>query len=248
MRTPLSARRHAAELQQGALLAGLDAESIWGWGGAVGALRAERRASMLSSFCVLSPGVRCLELGAGTGAFTERLARTNCQLVAVELSPATAGACRERLGDRAEVVVGDIQTRAGLEGREFDAIVGVSVLHHVDIPTTLRTTFSLLAPGGRFAFSEPNLLNPQVWAERNIGWVARKRHVLDHETAFTARSLRRAFEAAGFIVDVAMPFEFLHPATPTAAVAPVRLLERLLEATPARIIAGSVFVAGRRPR
>ena len=35
-------------------------------------------------------------------------------------------------------------------------------------------TFSLLRPGGRFAFSEPNLANPQVWAERNVEVVRRR--------------------------------------------------------------------------
>ena len=69
-------------------------------------------------------------------------------LVAVELSPDTAERCRERVGGRAEVVVGNVETGEGLAGREFDAIVGVSVLHHVDLEATFAATFSLLRPGG----------------------------------------------------------------------------------------------------
>jgi SAM-dependent methyltransferase len=238
--------RYAAEMRQGSELAALDADAIWGWSGRAGTLRADRRASFLIDACRLAPGVRCLELGAGTGVFTERLARSGCELVAVELSPESAARCSRRVGDRAEVVVGNVETGEGLEGRRFDAVVGVSVLHHVDLRATLEHTFSLLGRSGCFAFSEPNSLNPQVWAERNVSWLARRRHVLPHERAFTAAGLRAAMERAGFIVDRAEPFEFLHPSTPAWLVPAVLRLERLLERSPARHVAGSVRVAGRR--
>ncbi len=240
------AERYAAELRQGLELSAADADRVWGWDGPAGRLRADRRAAFLIDCCGLRPGVRCLELGAGTGVFTERLARSECELVAVELSPATADRCRRRLGDRAEVIVGNVETGEGLEGRSFDAIVGVSVLHHVDLDATLASTFSLLRPSGRFAFSEPNIRNPQVWTERNVTWVGRARHVVPHERAFTAAGLRRAFETAGFLVDEAEPFEFLHPSTPARLVPALRRLEGLLERTPARAIAGSVRIAGRQ--
>ena len=143
-------------------------------------------------------------------------------------------------------MVGNVETGDGLEGRTFDAIVGVSVLHHVNLELTLRHTFALLRPGGRFAFSEPNLANPQVWAERRIGVVRRLRHATAHETAFTAGGLRRSLEAAGLRVEVCEPFEFLHPATPRALIAAVTGVERVLEATPLRAVAGSIRVAGWR--
>lgn len=240
--------RWQAELRQGAELAEADAGRVWGWEGPAGKLRAERRAAFLVDRCGLGLGVRCLELGAGTGVFTELLARSGCELVAVELSPDTAALCRERVAGAAEVLVGNIETGEGLGDAAFDAIVGVSVLHHIDLEATIASTFSRLRPGGRFAFSEPNSRNPQVWAERKVGWVARRRHVLPHERAFTPAELRRTFEDSGFAVDVAEPFEFLHPSTPARLIPAVRRLERLLERTPARQIAGSVRVAGRRVR
>jgi SAM-dependent methyltransferase len=241
--------RHAAELEQGVVFARADVERSWGWSGVAGRLRAERRASFLIERCGLGPGVRCLELGAGTGTFTNLLAATGCELVALELSPDTAAVCRTRVGPSVEVVVGDAETAEGLDKREFDAIVGVSVLHHLDLAAALATTFSHLVPGGRFAFSEPNILNPQVWAERRVGWVSRRRHVLPHERAFTAGSLRAELEAGGLDVDVAETFDFLHPATPRLLVSPVVWFESLLEHAPfVRAIAGSVRVAGRRPK
>ena len=242
----MSTDRYDAERLQGELIAS-GKEDVWGWSGRAGGIRASRRAEFLVSAAKLSPGVRCLELGCGTGEFTTRLLECGCDLVAIELSETTAAIARDRVGDRAEIVVGNVETGEGLEGREFDAIVGVSVLHHLDLEACFAHTFPHLRAGGRFAFSEPNLANPQVWAERRIELVRRARHVTQHETAFLASDLRAQFEAAGLHVDLCRPFEFLHPKTPARLVGAVGAFERLAERTPLRAIAGSIAVAGRRP-
>jgi SAM-dependent methyltransferase len=238
--------RYAEERRQGEQIAAEDLEAVWGWTGPAGSLRAERRGAFLTSAAGLEPGVHALELGAGTGQFTERLLASGCELVALELSEATAEICRERVGGRAEIVVGNAETGEGLEEREFDAIVGVSVLHHLNMELCLQNTFTKLRSGGRFAFSEPNMANPQVWAMKNVDWVARRLHETQHETAFRTHELRRLFEDAGFQVDVCEPFDFLHPKTPARLVPSVRRLERMLERTPVRAIAGSIRIAGRR--
>jgi SAM-dependent methyltransferase len=243
---PVSARaRYEAERSQGEMIAA-GGEEAWGWTSPAGRIRAGRRARFLTEAAVLGPGVRCLELGAGTGEFTRRIAESGCDLVALEISDATAAVCRERVDSSVNVVVGNAETGEGLEG-EFDAIVGVSVLHHLDVDACLSTTFKRLRAGGRFAFSEPNMANPQVWAERHIGIVRRRRHVTEHETAFSVRSLREILEKHGLEVEEAEPFDFLHPSTPPWGIRFVRGLEARLEATPLRAIAGSIRVAGRRP-
>lgn len=243
----VSTDRYEAELVQGRKIAA-GKEDVWGWSGRAGGIRAARRAGFLTRAAGLGPRVRCLELGCGTGEFTERLAATGCELVAVDLSDETAAIARARVDDRARIVVGNLETGEGLDGiGEVDAIVGVSVLHHVDLEAVFAHTFPLLRGGGRFAFSEPNMSNPQVWAERNLEPVRRLRHVTAHETAFRVDELRRRFESAGFAVDLCEPFEFLHPSTPSWLVGAALSVERGLEATPLRAIAGSIRVAGRRP-
>lgn len=241
-----AADRYEAERRQGELIAAGE-EDVWGWSTPAGRIRADRRAAFLIERTGLRPGVRCLELGAGTGAFTARLARSGCELVALELSEATAALCRTRVGDSAEVVVGNAETGAGIEGRTFDAVVGVSVLHHLDLDAALDRVAAALEPGGRFAFSEPNLANPQIWAERNVEAVRRRRHVTEHETAFRAGELAAAFTSHGLRVEVCESFEFLHPATPERLIGAIERLERALERTPLRSIAGSIRIAGRRP-
>ncbi len=222
-------------------------ESAWGWSGPAGRLRAERRAQFLIAQANLGPGVRCLELGCGTGEFTTRLLESGCELMAVELSAATAQECRARVGSAAEIVVGNIETGEGLAGASFDAIVGVSVLHHVNMRLCLENTIlPALKVGGRFAFSEPNMSNPQVWAERHIGLIGRVRHTTPHETAFRPGELRSLFEHAGLSVALCEPFDFLHPSTPRTIIPLVRSLEAFLERSPARAIAGSLRIAGSR--
>ena len=242
----MSADRYAAERRQGERFASGELEKAWGWSSSAGRIRAERRARFLAEAAALAPGVGALELGCGTGEFTTRLVESGCGLTAVDISEASVARCRARVQGRAEVVVGNIETAEGLEGRVFDAIVGVSVLHHIDLDACLQNVFSLLRPGGRFAFSEPNIRNPQVWAERRFAWLRDLRHVLPHEVAFRAADLRRSFEDAGLVVEVAEPFEFLHAATPRRLIAPVERVERVLESTPVRAIAGSIRLAGRK--
>ena len=240
--------RYAEERRQGeALLSRGWEESAWGWFGPAGSIRAARRAEFLIQRAQLKPGVTCLELGCGTGEFTSRLIVSGCALSAVDISEATVAVCRTRVQGKAEIVVGNIETGEGLEGRSFDAVVGVSVLHHVNMGLCLQVLSKVLKPGGRFAFSEPNMCNPQVWAERHSGFARRWRHATEHETAFRAGQLRRLFEEAGFVVEVCEPFEFLHPSTPGALIGAVKLLERALGATPLRGMAGSIRIAGHRP-
>jgi SAM-dependent methyltransferase len=242
----VSHERYDAERAQGERLAERDLERVWGWSSPAGRLRADRRAEFLFEAARLQPGVRCLELGCGTGEFTARLVQSGCTLTAVDISEASVERCRERVGEHAEVLVGNIETGEGLEGREFDAVVGVSVLHHVDVEACLSAIGALVRPGGRFAFTEPNRANPQVWAERRFEPIRRARHVLPHETSFRAGELRRLFEDAGLEVQLAEPFEFLHAVTPRLLIGGMRAVERLLEATPARAIAGSVRIAARK--
>ena len=71
--------------------------------------------------------------------------------------------------------------------------------------------------------------------------------MLPHEIAFRPQTLRRSFEDAGLDVDVAEPFEFLHASTPRRLIGPVERIERVLERTPVRAIAGSIRIAGRKP-
>jgi ubiquinone/menaquinone biosynthesis C-methylase UbiE len=51
----------------------------------------------------------------------------------------------------------------------FDVAYGSSILHHLNLDDALAEVFRVLRPGGRIAFTEPNILNPQVTIMFRLG-------------------------------------------------------------------------------
>lgn len=233
------------------MLAASESEETWGWTTPAGQARARRRADLIISAAGVRPGHTVLEIGCGTGMFTERFAAAGARIVAVDISPdLLAKALDRRLpADRIrfeqrrfenlELSDPAIQAWAA-DG--FDAIIGSSVLHHLDIPAAIETCTRLLVAGGRMAFAEPNLLNPQVWMERNFrSWFP---YVSQDETAIVRWPLRRQLERAGFSDIVITPFDWLHPATPESLMGVVGGVGRVFERVPGvREFAGSVLIS-----
>src|SRR5207248_152965 len=78
--------RAEREILHGRHLAVLETETVWGWGTPAGQLRARRRAGLIVEGARLSPGQRALEIGCGTGLFTEIFASRGAEIVAVDIS------------------------------------------------------------------------------------------------------------------------------------------------------------------
>jgi SAM-dependent methyltransferase len=240
--------RATHEVEHGRKLAARDPESAWGWGTPAGRLRADRRAALIVAGAGLRPGMRVLEIGCGTGGFTERFARSGAHLTAMDISGDLLALARTRglPADRVTFVEGRFED-ARCEGG-FDAVIGSSILHHLDVPRALTRVFVLLKPGGRFSFAEPNMLNPQVFLERRSFFRSRLWFVSPDETAFVRWQLRRELEQRGFGDVRVTPFDFLHPVVPPALIPPVRTTGRILEALPGlREFAGSLHLCGTRP-
>ena len=100
-------------------------------------------------------GAEILEVGAGHGTLTQRLA-AHGKVTATDLSPRCVAALRERYGgwDAIEVVHGDVDALAGT--RMFDAAVLVNVLEHIpDDRAALRSLWDTLRPGGTVVLFVP---------------------------------------------------------------------------------------------
>ena len=240
-----SRARH--EVAHGRLLAHRDAELIWGWGTPAGRLRARRRADLIARGANLRPGVRALEIGCGTGMFTEMFVETGAQLVAVDISADLLNQARARnLPPEKVQFLEKRLEQCGGDG-PFDAVIGSSVLHHLDLDESLAYIHDLLKPGGVMSFAEPNLLNPQVFIERRFRafpllqrWLW---YVSPDETAFVRWQLADLVSRSGFTPIQITPFDWLHPATPPPLIGVVSGLGRLLEATPVvREFAGSLYI------
>jgi ubiquinone/menaquinone biosynthesis C-methylase UbiE len=134
------------EIRHGRFLAKHGAGQIWNWESPAGKLRWARRVKMLSSH--LRPGMTVLELGCGTGYFTQELARSGADVVAIDVSPELLEIARSNCS--APNVRYQIENAYALSYPEavFDSVVGSSVLHHLEIAAALRNIYRVLKPGG----------------------------------------------------------------------------------------------------
>ena len=70
------------------------------------------------------------------------------------------------------------------DNERFDAVVGSSVLHHLDVAQALRECFRVLKPEGVICFTEPNMLNPQIALQKNISFLKKRLGDSPDETTF----------------------------------------------------------------
>lgn len=251
--TPETARAQH-EIEHGKRLAEGGAESMWGWGTPAGQLRAKRRGALIAQGAGLAPGVTALEIGCGTGNFTEMFVATGARIVAVDISAdllelaAKRGLPADRvsfLERQFEAIAFDDPEIARWATGGFDAVIGSSVLHHLDLDRALVAIARLLKPGGRLSFAEPNLLNPQVLAERKLRRFFP--YVSDDEWAIVRWKMRADLERTGYEQVRIDPFDWLHPATPPPLIPLVAGLGRVVEHLPGlREFAGSVFIRASR--
>jgi SAM-dependent methyltransferase len=237
--------RASHEIEHGEYLAGGDPELLWGWGSPAGRVRARRRADLIAQGAQLGPGSNVLEIGCGTGLFTEMFARSGCTITAVDISPALLERARTRglPPDRVRFLSKRFED-CQVDG-PFDAVIGSSVLHHLDLEPALARIQALLKPGGILSFAEPNLLNPQVFAERRFRSLFP--YVSPDETAFVRWTLRRTLEGSGFTGVRIVPFDWLHPAVPGPLIATVSMLGAVVEKIPlVREHAGSLHITAVR--
>lgn len=234
------------EIEHGKFLAKRDAESIWGWGTPAGQVRARRRVTLIATGARLQPGLRALEIGCGTGLFTQMFSQTGAQIVAVDISKDLLEKAKARNLPADKVVFIEKRFEDCVVDGPFDAVIGSSILHHLEIGEALPKIYDLLKPNGVMCFAEPNMLNPQIFAERKFrGWFP---SVSPDETAFVRWRLARELLEVGFRDIEVTPFDWLHPAIPESLIGLVGGVGRVLEKTPLlREFSGSVYIKAVRP-
>ena len=101
----------------------------------------------------LAPGARVLDVGAGAGAFSQRLCDMGYAVTALDVDPA------KWLPRHIPFVQLDIDAGIAASVRDsFDAACCLEVIEHVENPwNLLREIHAILPPGGRLILSTPNV-------------------------------------------------------------------------------------------
>lgn len=115
------------------------------------------------------PGDSCIDLGCGSGAFTERLDVFGLNLQGMDISSRLIENARAR-NSNVSYFVGDIMS-TDLPDGGFDVVVYSGVLHHFSSPderiAVLREGRRLLKPGGKMFSYDPYALSPSMFLYRD---------------------------------------------------------------------------------
>jgi 2-polyprenyl-3-methyl-5-hydroxy-6-metoxy-1,4-benzoquinol methylase len=242
------ASRAEREIIHGKWLAEQQTEKVWGWDTPAGRLRAQRRAQLIVNGAQLRSGKRVLEIGCGTGLFTGMFAASGATIVAVDISAELLDLARKRNLPKDRVVFLERRFEdCDVEG-PFDAVIGSSVLHHLEVEVALRHIYALLKPNGVISFAEPNMLNPQVYLERRFHYLPMFSYTSPDETAFVRWKLAAQLKRTGFKGAAITPFDWLHPITPNLLIGTISAIGRVVEHTPlVREFSGSLYIKAQKP-
>lgn len=147
-----------------------------------------------------SRGKRVLEIGCFSGERTIKIASVAAKVYAIDISSAaveiTSARARALGLLNVEVAVGDAETLQFEDGT-LDVVFCAGVIHHVNVNTTLREIYRVLAPAGRAIFREPLAHNPLLAIYRRLTPNAR---TADEHPLRTAdlRAMSRVFDGASF--------------------------------------------------
>jgi ubiquinone/menaquinone biosynthesis C-methylase UbiE len=234
-------KRWQNEIEHGKYLSQSDAAEIWNWASPAGRVRYQRRVEMLSAG--LGNDKRVLELGCGSGLFTAAFAKTGADLTAIDISADLLSQAQAAVNAANVKFKQENACCLSFKDGEFDAVIGSSVLHHLDLGLVLPEIYRVLKPGGTAVFTEPNMLNPQIALQKNIPWLKRRLGDSPDETAFIQWQMRRQLIKYNFKGIVIKTFDFLHPATPAALIPILNNCCCLAESIPLlRAIAGSLLI------
>ncbi|MFH0703166.1 MAG: class I SAM-dependent methyltransferase [bacterium] len=234
-------KRIENEIIHGKLIAD-KGEQIWNWSSPAGKIRWKRRVDMFIKF-LGNDNRKILEIGCGTGLFTEEIAKTNNKLTSIDISSELIELAKQRVCSVNVIFMLENAYNTNFIEDSFDFIIGSSVLHHLDIDLALKEFYRLLKPGGKIMFTEPNMLNPQISLQKNINFIKKITGDSPDETAFFKKDIKKKFVLYGFKNIYVEPFDFLHPAIPAFLIPFMKKITVSLEKIPViREIAGSLVI------
>lgn len=229
------------EIRHGKFLAENGAGEIWNWESPAGKQRWKRRVKMLTKH--IKPEERVLELGCGTGYFTREIIKTGASVIAIDISPDLLAIAHKDNNYPNVSFCEENAYQMSFPNESFNCVIGSSVLHHLNIEKAISEIYRVLKPGGFIAFTEPNMMNPQIALQKNIPWLKRKLGDSPDETAFFRWQVLQLLKKHNFKQISVVPFDFLHPAIPPILINAFSSFGNFCEKVPlVKEIAGSLYL------
>lgn len=196
------------------------------------------------------PGETILELGAGSGLWTEPLAVVlngeNPITAAVFNSEFAKIACLKKIPNTKFIHVTDLA--ADLPVESFDYVVGTAILCHDQYPQNLAALYRLLKPGGQLLFFEANYWNPQVFLKNFIRPIGRWSGDARCQVGMRKSELMKMASHQGYTNIEVIPFDIVHPLTPRFMVPAVQSTAFILEHAPLiRELCGTLNIWLKKP-
>ncbi len=104
-------------------------------------------------------GKNVLEFGCGEGWFTEKLADMGAEVWAFDLSKEAVKKTKERFSNHSAQKRVHVDQMPGenlsYDSEQFDIVVGLAILHHLELEASMKEIRRILKNGGRAFFMEP---------------------------------------------------------------------------------------------
>ncbi|MBC8440144.1 MAG: class I SAM-dependent methyltransferase [Deltaproteobacteria bacterium] len=88
-------------------------------------------------------GMRVFEVGCGTGTNLKLYQQAGCEVYGIDLSPSMVKAASKKLGEQADIKLGDASQMPYSDGY-FDLVIAMLTLH--EMPNSIRPLVKLINP------------------------------------------------------------------------------------------------------
>jgi len=145
-----------------------------------------------------------LDFGCGGGWLSKVLSAKGYHIVGIDISTSLIKTATKVAPDSLGFLIGDCM-KLPFRNSTFDLIVGVGILHHLDLDKALAECHRVLKKNGSILFLEPNALNPVMAVGRKL---VRVDICTEGEKPFVPWHLKDKMIKAGFKIK---SFEYLFP-------------------------------------
>jgi SAM-dependent methyltransferase len=123
----------------------------------------------------VAPGGPSLDVGAGTGIWSVRLAKRHAPVITVEPDPRLRLMVRARAGSAGRVLAATLPGPLPFDNDRFKLVTCLDVLEHLDDDrSSMQELVRVLAPGGHLLVTVP--AHPHLWSAKDVDVGHRRRY------------------------------------------------------------------------